>query len=56
VIKVARQLGHDARLTLSTYGHVIDMLDERPHLDSESAIEAARHTVGKDSGKSASAS
>ena len=28
VIYVARQLGHDARLTLSTYGHVIDELDE----------------------------
>ena len=24
VIYVARQLGHDARLTLSTYGHVMD--------------------------------
>ena len=30
VIYVARQLGHDARLTLSTYGHVIDELDEAP--------------------------
>ena len=29
VIYVARQLGHDARLTLGTYGHVIDELDER---------------------------
>jgi site-specific recombinase XerD len=28
---VARQLGHDARLTLSTYVHVIDELDEPPH-------------------------
>ena len=28
VIYVARQLGHDARLTLSRYGHVIDELDD----------------------------
>jgi integrase len=42
VIKVARQLGHDARLTLSTYGHVIDELDDQPHIDAESAIAAAR--------------
>jgi integrase len=53
VIKVARQLGHDARLTLSTYGHVIDELDEQPHLDAESAIEAARQAVGTGSGRSA---
>jgi hypothetical protein len=30
VMYVARQPGHDARLTLSTYGHVIDELDELP--------------------------
>jgi hypothetical protein len=30
VIYVARQLGHDARLTLSTYGHVIDELEAPP--------------------------
>jgi len=35
VIYVARQLGHDARLTLSTYGHVIDELDELPRQDAE---------------------
>jgi len=29
VIYVARQLGHGARLTLGTYGHVIDELDDR---------------------------
>jgi integrase len=56
VIEVARQLGHDARLTLSTYGHVIDELDEQPHLDAESAIEAARGAVGTGSGRSAGAS
>jgi integrase len=42
VIYVARQLGHDARLTLSTYGHVIDELDGIPNIDAETAITAAR--------------
>jgi len=42
VIYVARQLGHDARLTLSRYGHVIDKLDAAPRLDAETAIQAAR--------------
>jgi hypothetical protein len=41
---VARQLGHDARLTLSTYGHVIDELDEAPRIAAEDAIRAARDT------------
>ena len=40
----ARQLGHDARLTLGTYGHVIDELDEAPQLLAEDAIRAARGT------------
>jgi integrase len=42
VIYVARQLGHDARLTLGTYGHVIDELDGAPHIAAEAAIIAAR--------------
>jgi integrase len=42
VIYVAQQLGHDARLTLTRYGHVIDELDEQPRLDAEAAIRAAR--------------
>ena len=42
VIYVARQLGHDARLTLTRYGHVIDELDDQPRIDAESAIQAAR--------------
>jgi integrase len=42
VIYVARQLGHDARLTLSTYGHVIDELEGTPQIDAEAAILAAR--------------
>jgi hypothetical protein len=41
---VARQLGHDARLTLTRYGHVIDELDAEPRLAAENAIRAARAT------------
>lgn len=44
VIYVARQLGHDARLTLGTYGHVIDELDEAPRIGAEDAIGNARDT------------
>ena len=42
MIYVARQLGHDARLTLSRYGHVVDELDEQPRIDAETAIQEAR--------------
>src|SRR5918994_4824425 len=42
VVYVARQMGHDARLTLTTYGHVIDELDELPRIDGETAIQQAR--------------
>jgi integrase len=42
VIYVARQLGHDARLTLATYGHVIDELEGSPRLEAEAAIADAR--------------
>jgi integrase len=42
VIYVARQLGHDARLTLGTYGHVMDELEGQPHIDAEQAIDEAR--------------
>lgn len=42
VIYVARQLGHDARLTLTRYGHVIDELEDAPRLPAEEAIQAAR--------------
>jgi integrase len=54
VIYVARQLGHDARLTLSTYGHVIDELDGLPQIDAEAAIFAARNTLhARPAGKAA---
>jgi integrase len=42
VMYVARQLGHDPRLTLSTYGHVIDELDDAPKTAAEDAIRDAR--------------
>jgi len=42
VVYVARQMGHDARLTLTTYGHVIDELDDQPRVPAEDAIRAAR--------------
>lgn len=45
VIYVARQLGHDARLTLTRYGHVIDELEDAPRLEAESAIANARLAV-----------
>jgi len=41
VIYVARQLGHGAQLTLETYGHVIDELDDAPRLEAEVAIRQA---------------
>jgi hypothetical protein len=45
VIYVARQLGHDARLTLGTFGHVIDELDDAPRIDAEQAIADGRMAV-----------
>jgi len=42
VIYVARQLGHDARLTLTRYGHVIDELEDQPNASAETSIRAAR--------------
>jgi integrase len=42
VIYVARQLGHDARLTLTVYGHVIDELDGTPQSDAVRTIQSAR--------------
>lgn len=48
VIYVARQLGHDARLTLTRYGHVIDELDDTPRIEAEAVIAAVRRKVGPD--------
>ena len=46
VIYVARQFGHDARLTLTRYGHVMDELEDTPRIEAEAAIVAARRKVG----------
>jgi integrase len=45
VIYVARQLGHGAQLTMSTYGHVIEELEDVPNLPAEKAIRQAREQV-----------
>jgi hypothetical protein len=45
VIYVARQLGHGAELTLRTYGHVIEELEDSPQLPAEEAIRRARETM-----------
>jgi integrase len=42
VIYVARQLGHDASLTLGRYRHTIDELTGSPQITAEAAIQAAR--------------
>jgi integrase len=42
VVYVARQLGHGAQLTMRTYGHVMEELDDAPRVSAEEAIEAAR--------------
>jgi integrase len=49
VIYVARQLGHDARLALSTYGHVIDEFEDSPRVDAQTAIAEARAAVHESS-------
>ena len=42
MIYVARQLGHLAQLTMRTYRHVIEELDDAPRISAEDAIAAAR--------------
>jgi integrase len=46
VIYVARQLGHDARLTLTRYGHVMDELEDTPRVEAEEVIADARRRGG----------
>lgn len=48
VIYVARQLGHGAELTMRTYGHVIEELEDRPQLPAEEAIREAREQLARD--------
>jgi hypothetical protein len=43
VVRVACQPGHDARVTLTTYGHVVDELDDASRVAAEAAIRAARN-------------
>ena len=45
VIYVARQLGHGAELTMRTYGHVIEELEDAPQLPAEEAIARARAAI-----------
>jgi integrase len=45
VIYVARQLGHGAQLTMGTYGHVIEELEDVPNLPAEEVIRRAREQV-----------
>ncbi|MGH2955001.1 MAG: hypothetical protein ACRDK9_13485 [Solirubrobacterales bacterium] len=45
MIYVARQLGHGAGLTMRTYGHVIEELEDRPQLPAEDAIREARDAL-----------
>jgi integrase len=45
VIYVARQLGHDARLTLTRYGHVIDELEGDPRTEAAVAMQTARMSL-----------
>ena len=45
VIYVARQLGHSAQLTMRTYGHVIEELEDAPLISAEDAITLARESV-----------
>jgi integrase len=51
VIYVARQLGHDARLTLSTYGHVMDEFEDAPQLEAHTAIADARTALAPETSK-----
>lgn len=46
MIYVASQLGHGADLTLGTYGHTIDELDDAPRISADEAIAAARRKIG----------
>ena len=51
MIYVARQLGHDARLTLTTYGHVMDEFEDAPQLEAHTAITDARAALANDEAK-----
>jgi integrase len=42
---VAKQLGHAPSMTLDTYGHTIDELEDRDRIDAEAEIRAAREAL-----------
>jgi integrase len=45
---VAKQLGHSALMTMNTYGHVIDKLEDELRVDPEKEIRRVRGTDGPD--------
>ncbi len=47
IIEVARQAGHSPTMTLDTYGHVFDELEDAEPVTAEELIRAAR-TGGED--------
>ncbi|MGH2945341.1 MAG: hypothetical protein ACRDPC_03600 [Solirubrobacteraceae bacterium] len=51
MIYVARQLGHGADLTMGTYGHVIEELEDAPRMPADEAITAARKAVAMGTGR-----
>lgn len=55
VIEVARQMGHGANLTLTTYGHVIDELSGGDRIDAEAEIGRARRVAVSDAASASDA-
>jgi integrase len=47
VVYVARQMGHDATMTLLVYGHALDELENQPRVDAAQAIAQARATLAQ---------
>jgi integrase len=50
VVYVARQMGTSAQLILSTYGHVIEELEDEPNIGAEDAIRQAREQLAETHG------
>ena len=42
LLRVARQLGHSAAVTLSTYAHVMEEFEDSPVIDYEAEVMKAR--------------
>jgi hypothetical protein len=45
VLDVASQAGHEASLSLDTYGHLFAEFDRRERVNAEAAIRAVREAV-----------